>query len=82
MNASGAVAVGFGSLARLGRIDAGVFTPEDIALPRVLGSFDVVQVRGTGCFICHSDFVSDARVSSGLIAILGFGLKPNEPVGR
>jgi esterase/lipase superfamily enzyme len=68
-----------GSIARLGRIDMGKLEPEDIAQSRLLGSFDVIEVGGVRCFICHSYFVSDRRVSSDLIAMLRYGLTPNEP---
>jgi esterase/lipase superfamily enzyme len=68
-----------GSIARLGRIDVSTLAPEDVANSRLLGSFDVIQVTGERCFICHSYFVSDPRVSSDLIALLRYGLTPNEP---
>jgi esterase/lipase superfamily enzyme len=68
-----------GSIARLGRIDVDTLRPEDIAVSRELGSFDVIDVTGTSCFICHSYFVSNPRVSSDLIALLRYGLRPNEP---
>ena len=69
----------FGSLSRLGRVDASMIRPEDIAQARLLGLFDVIQVRGEDCFICHSYFISNPRVSSDLIAMLRYGLAPNEP---
>jgi esterase/lipase superfamily enzyme len=53
--------------------------PEDVAHSRLLGSLDVIEVTGARCFVCHSYFVSDPRVSSDLIALLRYGLKPNEP---
>ena len=68
-----------GSIARLGRIDVETLKPEDIAHSRAFGSFDVIEVSGGRCFVCHSYFVSDPRVSSDLIALLHYGLKPNEP---
>jgi esterase/lipase superfamily enzyme len=68
-----------GSVARLGRIDVSTLPPEDVAHSRLLGSFDVIQVTEARCFICHNYFVSDPRVSSDLIALLRYGLKPNEP---
>ena len=33
------------------------------------GLFDVIQVRGTSCFICHSYFISNPLVSSDLITM-------------
>ena len=69
----------FGSLARVGRVDVNMVRPEGIAQARVLSGFDVIQVTETNCFICHSYFVSNPRVSADLIAMLRYGLKPNEP---
>lgn len=68
-----------GSIARLGRIDLSTLPSEDIAHSRLLGSFDVIEVTGMSCFICHNYFVSDPRVSSDLIALLRYGLNTNEP---
>ena len=68
-----------GSIARLGRIDLSTLPPEDVERTRLLGSFDVIQVSGVNCFICHSYFVSDSRASSDLIALLRYGLRPNQP---
>ena len=68
-----------GSAARLGRIDATTLHPDDIAQSRVFGSFDVIEVKEGACFICHSYFLSDRRVSSDLIALLRYGSKPNGP---
>ena len=56
-----------------------MISPEDLATARNMGFFDVVQVRGTTDFFGHSYFVSNPRVSSDLIAMLRYGLKPNEP---
>ena len=53
--------------------------PEDIAFAQKIALFDVIQVNAVGCFICHSYFVSNPRVSADLIAMLRYGLKPNEP---
>lgn len=69
----------FGSLARLGRINEATVHPEDIAQLREFGLFDVIEVNATSCFICHSYFVSNPRVSSDLIATLRYGLLPNDP---
>lgn len=69
----------FGSLARLGRLDAGMLTPEQIENLRTLGEIDVIQVRHTAGWIGHSYFTSDPRVSTDLIALLRYGLRPNEP---
>lgn len=69
----------FGSLARLGGVRASSLQPEQIEQARALGVFDVIQVTGSKCFICHNYFETDPRVSSDLIAMLRYGLKPNDP---
>ena len=69
----------FGSLVRIGRVDVNMVRPEAFAQARVLSGFDVIQVTDASCFICHSYFVSNPRVSADLIAMLRYGLKPNEP---
>ena len=69
----------FGSIARLGRIDAEMFTPEQIAAIGMLGAVDIIQVRGTTDFFGHSYFVSNPRVSADIVAMLRYDLQPNEP---
>jgi esterase/lipase superfamily enzyme len=69
----------FGSLARLGRLDRAMLTPEQIAQLRLTGLFDVIQVRGTTDAYGHSYFTSNPRASADLIAMLRYGLRPNEP---
>ncbi len=69
----------FGGLGRIGGLDVGMVSAESVAQARVLGGFDVIQVTESSCFICHSYFVSNPRASSDLIAMLRYGLKPNEP---
>lgn len=69
----------FGSLARLGRFGASRLQPEQIEEIRELALFDVIQVKPTNCFICHNYFESDPRVSADLIALVRYGLKPNDP---
>jgi esterase/lipase superfamily enzyme len=68
-----------GSFIRLGRIDAKMLTPREIDEMRMLGTVDVVQVRGTTDFFGHDYFVSNPEVSSDIIAMLRYGLKPNDP---
>ena len=68
-----------GSLGRLGRIDVATVSPDTIAQARVLGAIDVIEVSGRNCFICHGYFVDNPSVSSDLIALLRYGLKPNDP---
>jgi len=69
----------FGSLARLGRIDASMLTPEQIKLVNELGFFDVIQIRGTTDFFGHGYFRSNPKASADLIAMIRYGLQPNEP---
>ena len=69
----------FGSLARLGRLDTAMLTPEQIEQARTVGIIDVIQVRGTTDLFGHSYFTSNPRASADLIAMLRYGLRPNEP---
>jgi esterase/lipase superfamily enzyme len=69
----------FGSIARLGRIDATMLTSsqiEEIARLRVV---DIIEVSGTSDFFGHSYFTSSPRASADMIALLRYGLRPNEP---
>ena len=68
-----------GSIARLGRIDTTMFTPDQIEAIGMLGAVNIIQVRGTTDFFGHSYFVSNPRVSSDIIAMLRYGLRPNDP---
>lgn len=67
----------FGSLARLGRLDAASMTPRQIEQARRLG-VDVIQVHATD-LVGHSYFTSNAGASADIIAMLRYGLRPNEP---
>ncbi len=69
----------FGSLARLGRVDTSILTPEQVDLAESLGFLDVIQTRGTTDLFGHGYFVSNPRTSADLIAMIRYGLKPNEP---
>jgi esterase/lipase superfamily enzyme len=69
----------FGSIARLGRIEATMFTAEQIALIGNLETLDIIEVRGATDPFGHSYFVSNPRVSADIIALLRYGLRPNEP---
>lgn len=69
----------FGSLARLGRIEASMLTPDQIKLVNELGFFDVIQIRGTTDFFGHGYFRSNPKASADLIAMIRYGLGPNEP---
>jgi len=68
----------FGSIARLGRIDATMFTPRQIELIGDLDAVDIIEVRGTTDFFGHSYFVTNARVSADIVAMLRYGLRPND----
>ena len=69
----------FGSIARLGQIDAAMFTPEQITAIGMLRAVDIIQVRGTTDFFGHNYFVSNPRVSADIVALLRYRLQPNEP---
>jgi esterase/lipase superfamily enzyme len=69
----------FGSIARLGRIDAAMLKPEQITAIGMLRAVDIIQVRGTTDFFGHSYFVSNPRVSADIVAMLRYDLQPNEP---
>ncbi|MFO1312999.1 MAG: alpha/beta hydrolase [Burkholderiales bacterium] len=69
----------FGSIARLGRIDASMFTPDQIEMIGNLDAVDIVEVRGATDFFGHSYFVSNPSVSGDIVAMLRYGLRPNEP---
>lgn len=69
----------FGSIARLGQIQESKLSPQVVAQIRQLGLLDVIQVQERTGLIGHSYFVSNPLVSSDIIAMLRYGLKPNEP---
>ena len=69
----------FGSIARLGRIDARMFTPDQIAMIGGLDAVEIIEVEGTTDFFGHSYFVSNPKVSADIIAMLRYGLRPNDP---
>ena len=69
----------FGSIARLGRIDATMFTPDQIAMIGNLDAVDIIEVRGATDFFGHSYFVSNPSVSGDIVAMLRYGLRPNQP---
>jgi len=68
-----------GSIARLGRIVAAAFTADQIEAIALLRAVDIIQVRGTTDFFGHRYFLSNPQVSADLIALLRYGLRPNEP---
>jgi esterase/lipase superfamily enzyme len=69
----------FGGLNRLGRLEKKTLTPEHVEQTRILGCFDIIQVRGTTDLFGHSYFTSNSKVSSDLIAMLRYGLEPTSP---
>jgi len=69
----------FGSLRRLGRTDLSTVSKEDVDRLRKMKFLDVVQVSGTTDPFGHSYFTSNPEVSADLIAMIRYGLKPNEP---
>src|SRR5262249_33584371 len=69
----------FGSIARLGRIDAAMFAPHQIDEFRTFGAVDVIQVRGTPVPFGHRYFISHPAVSADIIPLVRSGRRPNEP---
>jgi esterase/lipase superfamily enzyme len=69
----------FGSIARLGRIDATMLNADQIAAIAALGAVDIIQVRGRTDFFGHDYLQSNPRVSSDIIAMLRYDLRPGEP---
>jgi esterase/lipase superfamily enzyme len=69
----------FGSIARLGRVDAAMLSEHDVAMISALNALEIIQVRGHTDFFGHGYFISNPEVSSDIIAILRYGLRPNEP---
>jgi esterase/lipase superfamily enzyme len=68
-----------GSIARLGRVDATAFSTDQIEAIALLRAVDIIQVRGKTDFFGHFYFTSDPQVSADIIAMLRYGLRPNEP---
>jgi len=69
----------FGSLRRIGRIDTTTLSRKDVERIRDLAFVDMIQVSGTTDPFGHSYFTSNPEVSSDVIAMIRYGLKPNEP---
>jgi esterase/lipase superfamily enzyme len=70
----------FGSLVRLGRLDVARLSKEQAAKAvRLAYLVDFIQVKATPGFLGHSYFTSDPAVSSDLVALVRYGLKPGEP---
>jgi esterase/lipase superfamily enzyme len=69
----------FGSIARLGRLDATMLNAHQIAAIAALGAVDIVQVHGRTDFFGHNYLESNPRVSADIIAMLRYDLGPNDP---
>ncbi len=69
----------FGSIARLGRLDTTMLTPAQVEEIGKLRVVDIVQVSGATDFFGHGYFTSSPRASADIIALLRYGLRPNEP---
>ncbi len=69
----------FGSIARLGSLRMEKLTPKQIEHLRTVGTIDLIQVLDTAGWVGHSYFTSDPRVSADLIAVVRYGLRPNDP---
>ena len=68
-----------GSFARLGRVDESMLTPHEVDQLRMMRVVDFVQVRGHSDFFEHGYFISNPEVSSDIIAMVRYGLKPGQP---
>ncbi|WP_455289372.1 alpha/beta hydrolase [Cupriavidus necator] len=69
-----------GSLRRLGRLDETKLSKEQLAAsPPLAGFAAFVQVTNRSGFIGHSYFLSDPAVSSDLVAVVRYGLRPGDP---
>jgi esterase/lipase superfamily enzyme len=68
-----------GSIARLGRVDATMLNADQIAEIAALSAVDIIQVHGRTDFFGHGYLASNPQVSGDIIAMLRYGLRPNEP---
>lgn len=68
----------FGSLLRLGRLDATELSREEVARIRGSGFVDLIQVSGKTDPFGRSYFTSNPEASSDLTAMIRYGLKPGE----
>ena len=68
-----------GSIARLGRLDTTMLSADQIKAIAMLRAVDIIQVRDTTDFLGHRYFISNPQVSADFIAMLRYGLRPNEP---
>ena len=56
-----------------------MFSADQIEAIALLRAVDIIEVRGTTDFFGHSYFLSNPKVSADIIAMLRYGLRPNEP---
>jgi hypothetical protein len=56
-----------------------MLTADQIAQIGALGTVDIIQVRSATDFFGHSYFITNPRVSSDIIAMLRYSLRPNDP---
>jgi esterase/lipase superfamily enzyme len=68
----------FGSMVRLGRLEATNVSKESIEAAREAGFIDVISVSGATDIFGHSYFTSNPDVSSDLIALIRYGAKPGD----
>lgn len=68
-----------GSIVRLGRIDSTTLDADQVAQIDALGAVDIVQVPGRTDFFGHGYLSSNPQVSSDVIAMLRYDLRPDEP---
>ena len=66
-------------LTSFGRIVATAFSADQIEAITLLRAVHIIQVRGTTDFFVHSYFISNPQVRADIIALLRYGLRPNEP---
>ena len=69
----------FGGVARLGLLQPSMLRREQVEAIRGLGFFDVIEFTGSAGFVGHGYFMSSPKVSADIIAMLRYGLRPNEP---
>ncbi len=69
----------FGSVARLGQIDATKLSAEQIRTIASLHAVDIIEVRGATDLFGHGYFTSNPKVSADIIAMLRYGLRPSDP---
>jgi len=68
----------FGSMIRLGRLQASELGEARIERARKAALFDFVSVSGTTDMFGHSYFTSNPEVSSDIIAMIRYGAKPDD----